>query len=113
MLRRHGIPPAPERRRTTTWAEFIRTHHQTLRLLPEHFDAFREAFLTELARQSKVDDYHVDAWRAVLDAGIAYMNKWPGRRTGESPLPKSPATRADDTRPIATQVYATRGGKDG
>jgi putative transposase len=25
VLRRHGIPPAPERRRTTTWAEFIRT----------------------------------------------------------------------------------------
>jgi serine/threonine protein kinase len=87
--------------------------HQTLRLLPEHFDAFREAFLTELARQSKVDDYHVDAWRAVLDAGIAYMTKWPGRRNGESPSPKSPATRADDIRPIATQVYATRGGKDG
>jgi hypothetical protein len=26
VLRRHGIPPAPERRRTTTWAECIRTH---------------------------------------------------------------------------------------
>jgi putative transposase len=26
VLRRHGIPPAPERRRTTTWAEFIRVH---------------------------------------------------------------------------------------
>ena len=26
MLRRHGLPPAPERKRTTTWAEFIRTH---------------------------------------------------------------------------------------
>jgi hypothetical protein len=26
VLRRHGIPPAPERRRTTTWAEFIRAH---------------------------------------------------------------------------------------
>jgi hypothetical protein len=26
VLRRHGIPPAPERRHTTTWAEFIRTH---------------------------------------------------------------------------------------
>jgi hypothetical protein len=25
-LRRHGIAPAPERKRTTTWAEFIRTH---------------------------------------------------------------------------------------
>jgi putative transposase len=26
VLRRHGIPPAPARKRTTTWAEFIRTH---------------------------------------------------------------------------------------
>ena len=26
VLRRHDIPPARERKRTTTWAEFIRTH---------------------------------------------------------------------------------------
>jgi putative transposase len=26
VLRRRGIPPAPERKRTTTWAEFIRIH---------------------------------------------------------------------------------------
>jgi putative transposase len=26
LLRRHGIPPAPERKRRTTWAEFIRIH---------------------------------------------------------------------------------------
>ena len=26
VLRRHGIPPAPERNRRTTWAEFIRIH---------------------------------------------------------------------------------------
>jgi putative transposase len=26
VLRRHAIPPAPERKRTTTWAEFIRAH---------------------------------------------------------------------------------------
>jgi putative transposase len=26
VLRRHGMPPAPERKRTTTWAEFIRAH---------------------------------------------------------------------------------------
>ena len=29
-LRRHGLPPAPERRRTTTWAAFIRTHQALL-----------------------------------------------------------------------------------
>jgi len=26
ILQRHGIPPAPERKRTTTWADFIRAH---------------------------------------------------------------------------------------
>ena len=26
VLRRHGLPPAPERKRTGTWAAFIRTH---------------------------------------------------------------------------------------
>jgi putative transposase len=26
VLRRHGMPPAPERKRTTTWQAFIRTH---------------------------------------------------------------------------------------
>jgi transposase InsO family protein len=30
ILQRHGIPPAPERKRTTTWAEFIRTHMSVL-----------------------------------------------------------------------------------
>ena len=26
ILKRHGIPPAPERKHTTTWAQFIRAH---------------------------------------------------------------------------------------
>jgi putative transposase len=26
ILKRHGVPPAPERKTTTTWKEFIRTH---------------------------------------------------------------------------------------
>jgi putative transposase len=26
VLRRHALPPAPERKRTSTWANFIRTH---------------------------------------------------------------------------------------
>src|SRR5262244_1938993 len=26
VLQRHGLPPAPQRKRTTTWAAFIRTH---------------------------------------------------------------------------------------
>jgi putative transposase len=30
ILKRHGIPPAPERKQTTTWKEFIRTHMDVL-----------------------------------------------------------------------------------
>jgi putative transposase len=30
VLRRHGTPPAPERKRTTAWAEFIRAHLSVL-----------------------------------------------------------------------------------
>jgi putative transposase len=30
ILKRHGIPPAPERKKTTTWNEFIRTHMEGL-----------------------------------------------------------------------------------
>src|ERR1700730_10161771 len=26
VMQRHGLPPAPERKRTTTWAAFVRTH---------------------------------------------------------------------------------------
>jgi putative transposase len=30
LLKRHGLPPAPERKTTTTWKEFIRTHMEVL-----------------------------------------------------------------------------------
>jgi putative transposase len=30
VLRRHGLPPAPERKRTTTWTDFIRAHTELL-----------------------------------------------------------------------------------
>ena len=30
ILKRHGIPPAPERKKTTTWREFIRMHMDVL-----------------------------------------------------------------------------------
>jgi transposase InsO family protein len=30
ILKRHGIPPAPDRKTTTTWKEFIRTHMDVL-----------------------------------------------------------------------------------
>lgn len=42
-LRRHGVPPAPERKRTTTWATFVRTH---VALLAGWTDFFTAEVLT-------------------------------------------------------------------
>jgi len=42
-LRRHGLPPAPERKRTTTWATFGRTH---VALLAAWTDLFSAEVLT-------------------------------------------------------------------
>ena len=30
ILKRHGIPPAPARKHTTTWKDFIRAHQEVL-----------------------------------------------------------------------------------
>jgi len=60
------------------------TGHHALGLRPEHFEAFREAFLTALSKQKpKPDGYAVDAWHALLDAGIAYMTT-AGKQNGEA-----------------------------
>ncbi|GEP61959.1 helix-turn-helix domain-containing protein [Reyranella soli] len=42
VLRRHGLPPAPERKRSTSWADFIRTHMDRL----AGTDFFRAEVLT-------------------------------------------------------------------
>ena len=42
-LRRHGLPPAPDRKRTTTWATFVRTH---VALLAGWTDFFTAGVLT-------------------------------------------------------------------
>ena len=47
--------------------------HERLGLQPKHFEGFRDAFLTALSSQKKADNYAMDAWRAIIDAGIAYM----------------------------------------
>src|SRR2546430_11202514 len=36
VLQRHGLPPAPERKRTTTWPAFIRTDRKSTRLNSSH-----------------------------------------------------------------------------
>src|SRR5262249_36588207 len=46
--------------------------HRVLGLTPEHFSAFREAFIDTLLRRG-FDEYAIDAWRAILNAGVVYM----------------------------------------
>jgi len=67
ILKRHGIPPAPERERTTTWKEFIRSHMDVL--------AATDFFTTEVWTKSGLVTYYVlffmhVATRRVHVAGI-------------------------------------------
>ena len=67
ILRRHGIPPAPERKKATTWTEFIRSHMDVL--------AATDFFTAEVWTQGGLVTYYVLffihlATRCVHIAGI-------------------------------------------
>jgi len=51
ILKRHGIPPAPERKATTTWTEFIRSHMDVL--------AATDFFTAEVWTQGGLVTYYV------------------------------------------------------
>ncbi len=51
VLKRHGLPPAPERKKTTTWKEFIKTHMDVL--------AATDFFTTEVWTKSGLVTYYV------------------------------------------------------
>ncbi len=51
ILKRHGIPPAPERQKTTTWAAFIRSHRAVL--------AATDFFTTEVWTTNGLVTYYV------------------------------------------------------
>ena len=51
ILKRHGIAPAPERRKTTTWTEFIRSHMDVL--------AATDFFTAEVWTQGGLLTYYV------------------------------------------------------
>ena len=51
ILKRHGIPPAPGRKKTTTWTEFIRSHRDVL--------AATDCFTTEVWTTSGLVTYYV------------------------------------------------------
>ena len=51
ILKRHGVPPAPERRKTTTWSEFIRSYMDVL--------AATDFFTAEVWTKSGLVTYYV------------------------------------------------------
>ena len=51
ILKRHGIPPAPERKKATTWTEFIRSHMDVL--------AATDFFTAEVWTQGGLATYYV------------------------------------------------------
>ena len=51
ILKRHSIPPAPEREKSTTWNEFIRSHMEVL--------AATDFFTTEVCTKSGLVTYYV------------------------------------------------------
>jgi transposase InsO family protein len=51
ILKRHGILPAPERKKTTTWKEFIRTHMEVL--------VATDFFTTEIWTKAGLVTYYV------------------------------------------------------
>ncbi len=51
VLRRHGLPPAPERKKTTTWREFIRSHWDIL--------VATDFFTTEVWTRSGLVTYYI------------------------------------------------------
>jgi putative transposase len=68
VLRRHDIPPTPQRRHTTTWAEFIRIH---------------------LAVLAATDFFTVDV---VTLRGLAPANAAPSPRGARKSVPRDPRT---------------------
>ena len=73
--------------------------HERLGLQPKHFEAFRDAFLTALSSQKKkADNYVMDAWRAIFDAGIAYMTT--KRANGHQKVTKAPAHGVNQERSL-------------
>jgi putative transposase len=59
ILKRHGLPPAPQRKTTTTWKEFIRTHLDVL--------VATDFFTAEVWTLSGLVTYYV---RLILDSRV-------------------------------------------
>jgi putative transposase len=88
ILKRHGIPPAPERKKTTTWKEFIRTHMHvlvatdfftaevwTLGGLVTYYVLFFIHLGSRQAQVAGVTPHPNEAWRAQVARNVT-MEAW-------------------------------------
>ena len=104
ILKRHGLPPAPERKTTTTWKEFIRTHMDVL-VATDFFTAevwtlgglvtYYVLFFLHLGSRrvhiAGVTPHPNEAWGSVLKVSIR-LKSYVGSTTG-SLMPNIRCTR--------------------
>ena len=119
VLRRHGLPPAPERKRTTTWAAFIRTHLAllagtdfftaevlTLRGLVTYYVLF---FIHLESRRVDHRRDHRSPGRAVDEANGPERDHGGMRRAAGLPL--SPARSRHQVHPVVPGHHCVRSGR--
>ena len=88
ILRRNGIPPAPERKRTTTWKEFIRAHMAvfagtdffttevlTLRGLVTHYVLFFIHLESRRVGVAGITPHPNESWMKKIVRNVT-MNEW-------------------------------------
>lgn len=88
VLDRHGIPPAPERKHTTTWAEFIRSHLAvlvgtdffsvevlTLRGLVTHYVLFFLHFESRWVEIAGITKHPDERWMKQIARNVT-MEEW-------------------------------------
>jgi hypothetical protein len=100
ILIRHGIPPAPERKKTTTWQEFIRMHLDVLVAtdffttevwtwygLVTHYVLFFIRISTREVHVAGVTPHPDQRWmtQTVRNVTIFCANNWPSTRNATSP----------------------------
>ena len=93
VLRRHGLPPAPERKRTTTWAAFVRTHLAlltgtdfftaevlTLRGLVTHYVLFFIHLESRRVDSAGITVHSNEAWMTAPHRSLAGAVRSPGKQ---------------------------------
>ena len=88
ILQRHGIPPAPDRKRTTTWSDFIRAHMSvlaatdffsvevlTLRGLVTYYVLFFIRLESRHVEVAGITQHPNEAWMKQIARNVA-MDEW-------------------------------------